>query len=69
MEGILLVATDRALSIKEAANRLGVSVSTIRRMLDTGELRAFKVLGQWRIRESIVEKIMQSSDEDQNEDQ
>ncbi len=63
----MLVVTDKALSIKEVANRLGVSVSTVRRMLETGELRAFKVLGQWRIRESVVELIMQSSNDDDDQ--
>ncbi len=64
----MLVATDKALSIREVANRLGVSVSTVRRMLDTGELRAFKVLGQWRIRESVVEQIMQSSNDNKDQE-
>ena len=61
------VATDRAVSIKEAAVRLGVSERTILRMIEAGEIIAFKVLRQWRIRESEIERIMrQSQNQEEN---
>lgn len=49
---------DKAISLSETAQRLGVSVRTVRRMIDEYEIRAFKVLGQWRIRESEIERVM-----------
>ena len=48
----------KAISLSDVAQRLGVSVRTVRRMIDEHEIRAFKVLGQWRIRESEVERVM-----------
>lgn len=53
-----MLAQDRAISLAEAAGRLGVSVRTIRRMIDENKIRAFRVLGQWRIRESEIERVM-----------
>lgn len=61
------VAQDRALSIAEVAGRLGVSTRTVRRMIEDGKIGAFKVLGQWRIRESELERIMRG-DTDQKQD-
>ncbi len=52
------MAEEKAISMKEAAKRLGVSVRTIQRMIAGGQMHAFKVLGQWRIRESEIERIM-----------
>jgi excisionase family DNA binding protein len=60
---------DQAISIKEAARRLGVSEQTIRRMIQAGEIRSFRVLGQVRIRESEVERIMQGGSEEIDQDQ
>lgn len=42
-------ATQKAVSRKDAAEYLGVSDKTIERLIDRGDLKAFKVLGQWRI--------------------
>ena len=57
----MIVAQDKAISIPDTAQRLGVSTRTIRRMIEAHEIHAFKVLGQWRIRESEVERIMQGN--------
>lgn len=46
-------------TIAEAAKLLRVSESTIRRMIDNGELQAFKVHNQWRIRRDVLERFMQ----------
>lgn len=62
-----MLAQDRAISLAEAAGRLGVSVRTIRRMIDEGQIRAFKVLGQWRIRESEIERVMRGAQDDNSE--
>ena len=37
------------LTLKEAAARLNVSLTTIRRMIYDGELKGIKVRGDWRI--------------------
>lgn len=60
-------AQDRAISLAEAAGRLGVSVRTIRRMIDAGEIRGFKVLGQWRIRESEIDRVMRGNSDENSE--
>jgi excisionase family DNA binding protein len=56
--------TDRAMSLSEVAGRLGVSVRTVRRMIEEGEIRAFKVLGQWRILESELDRIIRGETPD-----
>ena len=38
------------LTLSEAANLLQVSTRTLQRMIRNGELPAFKVGGQWRLR-------------------
>lgn len=47
-------------SIKEAARHLSLSEKTIRRMIDDGQLPAFKIRGVWRIRLSDVRKLIQT---------
>lgn len=45
-------------TIKELADFLKVSVITIRRAIDSGELKAFKVGKAWRIeKEAVLEWI------------
>jgi excisionase family DNA binding protein len=52
-----------SVSIQEAARLLGVSDDTIRRMIKSGQLPAFKVRSQWRIRKEEVERIMRGERE------
>ena len=42
----------RLLTLSEAAGLLQVSTRTLQRMIRSGELPAFKVGGQWRVRET-----------------
>jgi excisionase family DNA binding protein len=42
----------RLLTLAEAADLLQVSTRTLQRMIRNGELPAFKVGGQWRMRET-----------------
>lgn len=63
----MIVTQDRAISINDAAQRLGVSARTVRRMIEEHEIHAFKVLGQWRIKESEVERIMRGTDKEESE--
>ena len=59
MEMSMLMAEKETLyTIEEAARILRVSVSTIRRMIDAGELDAVKVRFQWRIKKSSVDKYL-----------
>ena len=45
-------------TIEEVAEILKVSVDTIRRMIKSGELEAFKVHRQYRIRKEVLERMM-----------
>ena len=51
------------LTLDEAAKVLQVSKRTVRRMVDQKEFPAFKVGGQWRVRESEVTKWIQELSE------
>jgi excisionase family DNA binding protein len=46
----------RLLTLAEAAELLQVSVRTLQRMIRSKKLPAFKVGGQWRIRESQLQQ-------------
>jgi excisionase family DNA binding protein len=50
--------TEEVYTIAEVAKKLRVSEATVRRMIDAGELQAFKVHNQWRIRREELERIM-----------
>ena len=55
--------TDRPrplLTIRETAEYLHVSVSTVRRMLEEGDLNGYKVKGQLRIPWDAIEKYLAS---------
>jgi excisionase family DNA binding protein len=45
-------------TIPEAMHLLKVSDKTIRRMLQSGQLEAVKVRGQWRIKKESLEKLL-----------
>lgn len=49
----------RAVSRHEAGAMLGVSWKTIERLINRGELKAFKVLGQWRIMVSEIDAYIE----------
>lgn len=46
----------RLLTLSEAADLLQVSTRTLQRMIRTGELPAFKVGGQWRVRGTLLQR-------------
>jgi len=46
----------RLLTLAEAAELLQVSIRTLQRMIRSKKLPAFKVGGQWRIRESQLQQ-------------
>lgn len=49
----------RLLTLPEAAELLHVSTRTLQRMIRRNELPAFKVGGQWRVRESQLTRWIQ----------
>lgn len=48
----------RMLTPEEAAERLSVSPTTIRKWLRSGKLQGYKLPSVWRIRESDLEKFI-----------
>jgi excisionase family DNA binding protein len=53
----------RLLTLPEAAELLHVSTRTLQRMIRRNELPAFKVGGQWRLRESQLTRWIQGREE------
>jgi excisionase family DNA binding protein len=51
------MSIEESFSIEEAARALHVSVKTIRRMIDRGEIEVFRVGRQIRIRKSVIERL------------
>lgn len=45
-------------TLEEVAKILRVSVATVRRMIDDGELEAIKVRGQWRVRKDVLDRYL-----------
>ena len=50
----------RLLTLSEAANLLQVSTRTLQRMIRNRELPAFKVGGQWRVRETQLRQWVEN---------
>ncbi|MGE5215733.1 MAG: helix-turn-helix domain-containing protein [Chloroflexota bacterium] len=53
----------RLLTLPEAAELLHVSTRTVQRMIRRKDLPAFKVGGQWRLRESQLTQWIESREE------
>jgi excisionase family DNA binding protein len=49
----------KLLTLSEAASILKISKRTLLRMIQTGQIRALKVGGQWRILESRLGELVQ----------
>ena len=49
----------KLLTLSEAASILKISKRTLHRMIQTGQIPALKVGGQWRILESRLEELVQ----------
>jgi len=58
--GINIVATDDILDTKEVAKLLKVSVRTITKLAERGDLTGFKVGDLWRFQLSDVEAFIES---------
>ncbi len=53
------MASNDVLTIEDVAEILRVSTSTVRKLIDAGDLKAFKVGGQWRIRRSDLDRYIE----------
>lgn len=51
---------DKLITIREAADALGISERTVRRMIDRNELRAYKIGRCVRLREGDVQDYIES---------
>jgi len=47
-------------TLEEVAEILRVSTATVRKLIESGELKAKKVRGQWRIRKEDLDTYMSS---------
>jgi len=54
-------------TLAEAANILQVSTRTLQRMIRSGELPAFKVGGQWRVRETQLRQWVENREGSRDE--
>lgn len=55
---MLAMQEDTLLSLKEAAQKLDVSLSTIRKFIENGELQGIKVGGRIKVRQSAIEHYL-----------
>ena len=53
----------RMLTLAEAADLMHVSKRTLMRMIDRSQFPAFKVGGQWRVRQTQLSKWIQGLDQ------
>ncbi len=58
---------EKIYTVKEVADILRVKPKTVRRMIALGELPAFKVRDEYRIRKQVLDALMQSQDRQEEE--
>jgi len=52
------MTAEKVYTVNEVAGMLRTTPKTVRRMIALGEIEAFKVRDEYRIRESVIEAIM-----------
>jgi excisionase family DNA binding protein len=57
-KGVVATNTEELLSLSEAAERLGVSIYTVRRWIKDGKLRAFRPGKEYRVQEADLEEFL-----------
>src|SRR5215204_6771143 len=57
-KGVITTGTEELFALPEAAERLGVSVYTVRRWIKDGRLKAFRPGKEYRIREADLEEFL-----------
>jgi excisionase family DNA binding protein len=64
----LIMTEEKIYTVKEVADKLRVTPRTVRRMIVDGELPAFKVRDEYRIRQQALEALIQSQDREQEKE-
>ena len=54
------MTAERAYTSREVSELLAVNVQTVRVWLRTGQLRGININGRWRVKESELQKFMDS---------
>ncbi len=67
MSTALIMDEEKIYTVKEVAEVLRVTAKTVRIMCADGQLEAFKVRDEWRIKQSALQAIMQSREREQEE--
>lgn len=62
-KGNKMETTGEVLDLPEAARRLRFSIKTVRRMVQSGELKAKKIRGEWRISPKALTDLMNQPEE------
>lgn len=52
---------EQVLTVDEVAAELRVSPQTVRKLIDNGELKAFRVGGQWRIKRKDLDRYIEQN--------
>lgn len=68
MIGALPMTEEQLYTVNEVAKILRVHPVTVRRMIKIGELTAFMVRDEYRIRQRALEELMQRKDVEQQKD-
>ena len=58
MRGAPTMTEERSYTTKEVAEIINAHVKTVQRLIDRGELEAYMVGSQYRIRQSVLDKFM-----------
>jgi excisionase family DNA binding protein len=57
-----IMAEEKFYTVSEVAVMLRITVQTIRRMIKEGELPAFRIRGEWRIRQSAIDEFIRKNE-------
>lgn len=55
------MADSDVLTVEEVAKELRVSAQTVRKIIEDGELKAFRVRGQWRIKREDLDRYIEQN--------
>lgn len=56
-----MAADSDVLTVEEVAKELRVSAQTVRKIIEDGELKAFRVRGQWRIKREDLDRYIEQN--------
>jgi len=55
----MAVVTDELFTVEEVAQKLKLHTDTVKRLLRTGQLTGYKILREWRVKQSDLDKFME----------